>query len=79
MNDKATAGSGDTAGVTSASWNSSTSELKITSGALTATINLFGSYAAGDFTLASDGAHGTLITDTSPPPEPFSLLAHPHA
>ncbi len=73
---------GFTSGATSTTWNQSASSggvLTITSGALQASINLFGNYVAGDFTLASDGAAGTLITDTSPPTEPFSLLAHPHA
>lgn len=72
---------GFTSGATSASWNQSTSSggvLTITSGALQASINLFGNYVAGDFTLATDGAAGTLITDTSPP-DAFSLLANPHA
>jgi len=72
---------GFTSGATSAIWDQSTSSggvLTITSGALQASINLFGNYVAGDFTLATDGATGTLITDTSPP-DAFSLLANPHA
>lgn len=72
---------GFTSGVTSATWNQSSGSagiLTITSGTLQASINLFGNYVAGDFTLASYGATGTQITDTTPP-DAFSLLAHPHA
>ena len=74
---------GYTSGVTSATWNQSTSSggvLTITSGSLQASINLFGNYVAGNFKLASDGATGTLITDpVANGTDPFSLLAHPHA
>ena len=73
---------GYTAGVTSATWNQSTSSggvLTITSGSLQASINLFGNYVAGNFKLATDGAHGTLITDPVANADPFSLLANPHA
>ncbi|WP_295144288.1 hypothetical protein [uncultured Reyranella sp.] len=74
---------GYTAGVTSATWNQSTSSggvLTITSGSLQASINLFGNYVAGNFKLASDGATGTLITDpVANGTDPFSLLANPHA
>ncbi|MDO8975966.1 hypothetical protein [Reyranella sp.] len=72
---------GFTSGVTSATWNQSSGSagvLSITSGTLQASINLFGNYVAGDFTLASYGTTGTQITDTTPP-DAFSLLANPHA
>lgn len=73
---------GYTAGVTSATWDQSTSSggvLTITSGTLQASINLFGNYVAGNFKLATDGAQGTLITDpVANGADPFGLLAHPH-
>jgi hypothetical protein len=55
---------GYTSGVTTSSWASTTNAgsgtLTVTSGGTSASILLFGNYAAAQFTLASDGFGGTL-------------------
>ena len=62
------------------STGATTGTLTITSGALNATVTLFGSYLANgsSFQMVSDGMHGTLVTD---PPfgDSQNLLTPPHA
>jgi autotransporter passenger strand-loop-strand repeat protein len=53
-------GSGTTLGY---SGNTSSGALTVSDGMHSATINLLGQYAAGNFTLQSDGNGGTLVTD----------------
>lgn len=72
---------GYTAGVTSASWTqgAGSGTLTLTSGALTASIALFGSYVASSFELQSDGAVGTLVTDPAVgTSDAQNLLTQPH-
>jgi autotransporter passenger strand-loop-strand repeat protein len=70
-------GSGTTLGY---SGNASSGVLTVSDGTHTATINLLGQYAAGNFTLHSDGNGGTLVTD--PPLAGLAgnpLLITPHS
>ena len=72
---------GYTAGVTSASWTQGVGSgtLTLTSGALQASIALFGTYVASSFKLQSDGAVGTLVTDPAVGNDSQNLLTQPHA
>ena len=67
---------------TVASWTSTgvnTGTLALfTSGQLEASVQLFGSYHASSFNLASDGAHGTFVTDPAVGNDSQNLLALPH-
>jgi len=72
---------GFTSGVTTSAWAQSgtSGTLTLTSGALQASVMLFGTYVASSFKLASDGAHGTLVTDPAVGADPQNLLTQPHA
>ena len=48
--------------------------LTVTSGAQAISLNLMGQYVAGNFTLANDGAGGTLLGD--PPVSSGAIAAH---
>jgi len=54
--------------------NNLSGTLTVTDGTHTAHLNLLGSHTPGQFTSASDGHNGTVITD---PPDPSSLLWQP--
>ena len=66
---------GYTSGVTSLSYvgNGASGTLTVASGAQSVSLNLLGQYVAGNFTLANDGAGGTLVGD---PPVSSGALAH---
>jgi hypothetical protein len=71
-------GSSTTLGLVEAGSNSS-GTLTVSDGTHTASLLLLGQYTAGQFTTASDGAGGTLISD---PPVPLSMASTaiaPHA
>ena len=70
------AGIGYTAGVTSFTYANSgmSGTLTVTSGAQAISLNLMGQYVAGNFTLANDGAGGTLLGD--PPVSSGAIAAH---
>ncbi len=71
---------GYTSGVTSAAWvqSGTSGTLTLTSGALQASVTLFGTYVASSFKLASDGAVGTLVTDPAVGADSQNLLTQPH-
>ena len=67
--------------MTSAAWTQSgtSGTLTVTSGALQASVTLFGSYIAANFKLAGDGAAGTMVTDPAAGTDPQNLITQPHA
>ncbi|MDP1750572.1 MAG: hypothetical protein Q8L22_14025 [Reyranella sp.] len=71
---------GYTAGVTSHGWvqSGTSGTLTLTSGALHASIVLFGNYFASSFNLATDGAAGTLVTEPATGGSSQNLLTPPH-
>ncbi len=71
---------GYTSGVTSAGWVQGTGSgtLTLTSGALQASVVLFGSYMNSSFKLASDGTVGTMVTDPAAGNDSQNLLTQPH-
>jgi autotransporter passenger strand-loop-strand repeat protein len=73
---------GYSAGVTTSTWTSTTSAssgtLTVISGGTSASILLLGNYAAGQFTLASDGNGGTRVSDP-PLVAQADLLTNPHS
>jgi len=54
--------------------NDTSGTLTVTDGTLTATLTLLGQYSAHDFTLASDGNGGTIVTDPPDRLHPPSLV-----
>ncbi|MDP1747971.1 MAG: hypothetical protein Q8L22_00825 [Reyranella sp.] len=71
---------GYTSGQTSAAWAQDTGSgtLTLTSGALQASVTLFGTYVASSFKLASDGTVGTMVTDPAAGNDSQNLIAQPH-
>ena len=71
---------GYTSGQTTAAWAQSTGSgtLTLTSGALHASVVLFGNYVASSFKLASDGTVGTMVTDPAAGGDSQNLLTQPH-
>ncbi|MEK7751437.1 MAG: hypothetical protein AAB654_05935, partial [Acidobacteriota bacterium] len=71
-------------GSTSATWVSAgvgtgSGTLTLTSGALQASVVLFGNYMNSSFKLATDGTAGTMVTDPAAGNDSQNLLTQPHA